>query len=171
MNLVELEIRRYNWAEILCGCGRRASHLEADFLRLIRPDRARRDTDILDGHVLLPSVLYPPAVPLVSIALAVLSTEAPNLVREEFAKLLLFLLSGEGQAIELEGTGRDLIAECSIVAREGLWTLYSELAAGRSVVAASYAYEALTLIEEDVDRLALAQVAYKENLRTDLQPA
>jgi hypothetical protein len=171
VKLVELEIERHDWAALRCGCGRSAAHVAVDLLRLARASTSSEcTTAIIDnGDVLLPDVLFEPSVPTVSIALAALADDIPLHARQEYAKLLLCLVGDNGQSFEAARAGRDLVAECIQAAKSGIWLLYAEIFAGRSVVAASYAYETLTLIEDDADRLARVQAAAGELLPWNLR--
>ncbi|WP_370937637.1 hypothetical protein [Amycolatopsis sp. cg13] len=75
--------------------------------------------------------------------------------RAKFLELLLFLVGEAGQSERAEREGRDLAAECAAAAKSGIWLLYAEIFSGRRVDAAAYAYETLSLVEEDEERLAL----------------
>lgn len=171
MRFVELEIERHDWAALECGCGRSAAHVASDLLRLARANTASEcTTDVIDnGHVLLPDVLFEPSVPTVSVALAALADDVSLHARQEYTRLLLCLVGDNGQSFEAAHAGRDLVAECTQAAKSGIWLLYAEIFAGRSVVSASYAYEALTFIEDDADRLARVQAAAGELLARDLR--
>ncbi|MFI9331214.1 hypothetical protein ACIGZJ_27230 [Kitasatospora sp. NPDC052868] len=170
MKLVELEIKRHDWTKLRCGCGMSAAHVATDLVKLARSDKESGfDIEMLDGHVLMPSVLFEPSVPTVSVALAALADDISPSARGKFLELLLLLVAGEGQATELALQGRDLVIECVSVAKSGIWLLYSEVFSGRSIDAASYAYEALTLIEDDADRLEHVRIAAGEFLRWDLR--
>jgi hypothetical protein len=170
VELVELEIARHDWAALPCGCGRSAAHVAADLSRMARataPEDA--DIELLSGHVFIPSVLYEPAVPAVSVALAALADDVAPPAREGFLELLLMLSSGEGQDTDAAARGRDLPAECIAAIRPGVWLLYSEVFSASSVGAAGHAYETLTLVETDADRLARVQTAAGDRLPWDLR--
>jgi hypothetical protein len=170
VELVELEIARHDWAALPCGCGRSAAHLAADLSRMARATAAEdADIEILDGHVFIPSVLYEPAVPAVSVALAALADDVAPPAREGFLELLGILSSGESQSADAAARGRDLPAECIAAMRPGIWSLYSEVFAGRSVGAAAHAYETLTVVDTDADRIARVQHAAGDRLPWDLR--
>ncbi|WP_067132149.1 hypothetical protein [Microtetraspora malaysiensis] len=171
MKLVELEIERHDWAALQCGCGQSAAHVASDLLRLAKANTSGEcTTDIIDnGHVFLPDVLFAPSVPTVSVALAALADDVPLHAREQYTGLLLCLVGDNGQSFEAVRAGRDLVAECIQAAKSGIWLLYAEIFAGRSVTVASYAYETLTLIEDDTDRLARVQAAAGELLAWNLR--
>ncbi len=170
MEIVETEVGRHAWGDLRCGCGRSAAHLEADLLRLATAeDKASSDIDSLQGHVFMPSVIFEPAVPVVSVALAALADDVSDDARVAFLYLLLILVGDEGQAVEAWAEGRNLPSECVAAAKGGIWTLYSEVFSGRSVDAASYAYEVLDIIEDDRERLDSVRVAAAASLRWDLR--
>lgn len=170
MDVVEAEIAGQDWSSLRCGCGASARHLADDLLRLARAERTDDvECDVLGGHVMRPSVLLEPALPVVSVALAALADQTAPSVRFTFLEMLLLIVAGEGQAAELALQGRDLVEECRMAARSGIWLLYSEVFSGRSVGSASYAYEILTLIDEDEDRVSRFRVAAGERLSEDLR--
>lgn len=170
MELVELEIARHDWAALPCGCGGSAAHLAADLSRMAGATTEQdADIELLSGHVFSPVVLYEPAVPAVSVALAALADDLAAPAREGFLELLGMLVAGESQSFEAAARGRDLPAECIAAAQPGIWLLYSEVFAGRSPRAVAEAYETLTLIDADADRLARVQTAAGERLPWNLR--
>ncbi|GII88354.1 hypothetical protein Ssi03_63440 [Sphaerisporangium siamense] len=170
MNLVKLEIERHRWDEMQCGCDRSAAHVATDLLRLAQGGERGFDVETLDGHVYISSVLFEPSVPTVSVALAALADDISPDARQGFLEVLLYLVAGEGQSIKAEAEGRDLIDECIHAARSGIWLLYSEMFSGRSVDAAGYAYDVLTQVDDDDDRVRRAQAAAADLLPWDLRP-
>ncbi|MGW7531777.1 hypothetical protein [Amycolatopsis sp. NPDC054798] len=112
------------------------------------------------------SFVHEPAVPVVSVALA---DGVFDYARAKFLELLLFLVGDDGQPERAEREGRDLAAECVAAAKPGIWLLYAEMFSGRRADAAAYAYETLSLIEEDEERLDLARVTASELLPWDLR--
>ncbi|MBQ0894361.1 hypothetical protein KBX37_14855 [Micromonospora sp. U56] len=171
MEIVELEIAGHDWKSLRCGCGRSAAHLAGDLLKLAR---AQSDSDVdrvaLDGHFMVsPSVLMEPALPMVSVALAALADKTSLAARFTFLKALLFIIAGEGQPFELARQGRDLPAECAAAAQGGIWLLYREVFSGLTMGAVSCAYEILTLIDADEERLDRVRVAAGARLSDDLR--
>lgn len=172
MEIVELEIAGHDWKSLRCGCGRSAAHLAGDLLKLAR---AQSDSDVdrvaLDDHVMVPpGLLVEPALPVVSVALAALADETSPAARFTFLKTLLVLAGGgEGQTFELDRQGRDLPAECAAAAESGIWLLYREVFSGLTMGAVSYAYEILTLIDADEERLDRVRVAAGARLSEDLR--
>ncbi len=81
-----------------------------------------------------------------------------------FSSLVLALAAGEGQTYEAARDGRDLTRECILAAQEGIWLLCAEVLSGRDALAASDAYEALTLVDEDADRVMRIKSAGAKNL-------
>ncbi|MFF8265979.1 hypothetical protein ACF059_01165 [Streptomyces sp. NPDC016562] len=172
LELVELEIQRHKWSDMLCGCGESAAHVPALLLELAgqAEEGGGIDYDGVARHVVSPASMFlEVAPPVVSVGMAVLASETPVYARYAYLQMVLFLLSAEGQAQVPALEGRDVAAECEAEARRGLWTLYSEVLAGGSIDTAGYAYEILTLIEEDEDRLERLQAAAGERLPWDLR--
>lgn len=160
MDLVAGEIARRDWRSLRCGCGNPADHLARDLLVLARADDEEEIRfDVTGGHVMLPSVLMEPSLPVVSVALAALADTTSVPARHQFLETLLFILSAEAQAREPALRGRDLLDECRTAARPGIWLLYREVSSGATVGAASMAYEILTLLDEDLDRLERVRAA------------
>ena len=173
MEFLEAEIAWHDWSAVRCGCGQDAGHVAEDLLWLAHGGDGgpHLDTDRLDGHVFTPSVLCEPAVPALRVALAALADdEVPVPVRRVFSELVLLLAAGEGQTYEAAQDGRDLETECFRAAQEGIWLLCAVvLSAQGDVATASNAYEALTLLDDDEDRLARVRSAGAKNLRPDLR--
>ena len=167
MKLVEFEIQRQDWASIRCGCGESAEHVGPELLRIARGEA--EGLNGLEGHVFMPSVAFEPALPAVSVALAALADTVGASVREVFAHLLLQILASEGQSIEAARAGMDLLQGCRVVAEGGRWLLYSEVIRGATVDGASYLFEALGLLEGDLDRLDAIREIASDNLRWDLK--
>lgn len=168
--IVELEIARYDWDALRCGCGGSAAHVAAELLTLARAgteDDAR--FEVLEGHAMTPEVLLEPALPVVSVALAALADQVSPPARFTFLEMLLLIVSAESQPSELALLGRDLPGECRAAARAGLWLLYAEVFSGGSVGSSSYAYEILTIVEEDPDRLERVRDAAGDRLSWDLR--
>jgi hypothetical protein len=108
-------------------------------------------------------------VPTASVALAALAGDISDAARHAFLELLLNLAAGEGTALDPALAGRDLVEECRAAIRNGLWILYAEMMHPVSVDAASNAFETLSLVEEDQDRLDRVREAAADNLRWDLR--
>lgn len=171
MRLVELEIGRHDWAGMPCGCQRSAEHVGSALLKLAHADSVNKiQLGYIDNHVDVQGVLYEPAVPAVSVALAALADDVAPPARRVFCDLLLNLIAGDGQSQTSRAAGRDLVAECVAAARLGIWTLYSEIFHGESIDARSYCYEILAQIEVDHGRIESVQNVVAEGLAPDLQP-
>jgi len=165
VRLVELEIARHDWSREQCAYGWPAAHVADDLRRLAGVDESSgADLEIFEGHVLVSSFVHGPAVRAVSVVLAALAAEASDYARAQFAQLLLFSVGDDGQSLEAERDGRDLVAECAAAAKPGKWLLYAEIFSGRRVDAAGCAYETLSLIEEDAEWLDRVRVAAGELL-------
>ncbi|MFB9547503.1 hypothetical protein [Micromonospora sagamiensis] len=170
MEIVELEIARRDWKSLRCGCGKRATHLAVDLRELALAEHEHDVRfNVSSGHVMLPSVLMEPALPVVSVALAALADNISVPARHQFLQTLSFILSAETQTFELAGQGRNLVDECRMAAQEGIWLLYREVFAGATVGASSIAFEILTSIDEDLDRLKHVQRASGAQLAPDVR--
>lgn len=170
MELVEVEAGRYNWGALRCGCGSTAGHLGPMLVELARAQSAAQASRyrVVD-HVLSAVYLTAPSVPTASVALTALAGDISDAARHAFLELLLSLAAGEGQALDLALAGRDLVRECHAAIRTGLWILYVEVMHPVSVDTASNAFETLSLVEEDQDRLDRVREVAADNLRWDLR--
>ncbi|MFF9568320.1 hypothetical protein [Streptomyces sp. NPDC014685] len=154
MRLVEMEIARHDWDGMLCGCGGSAEHLARDLLQLADGEPGRGlDHFHLEAHVWSAAVLWEPAPAVASVALAALADDAAPTVRERFLDLLQRLVAGESTDGESARQGFDLPERCRGLARQGLWLLYGEVMANRSLGTAGAAFEILTVVEPDRARL------------------
>ncbi|OJF09812.1 hypothetical protein [Couchioplanes caeruleus] len=154
MELVDMEISRYHWAGMRCGCRRSAEHLAGD-LRRVAGARTQAEVDEvrLEGHVVQVGA-YDPALAVTSVVLAALADDVSPVARACLTDLLLGILSADGQSLELAAEGRDMVFECQEAARRGTWTLYAEIMSGRDIDAANNSFECLVVIDEDEDRLS-----------------
>ena len=170
MELVEVEAGRYNWGALRCGCGSSAGHLGPELAELARAQNAAEASRYhVADHVLSAVYLTAPSVPTASVALAALAGDISDAARHAFLELLLNLAAGEGTALDPALAGRDLVEECRAAIRNGLWILYAEMMHPVSVDTASSAFEALSLVEEDQDRLDRVREVAADNLRWDLR--
>lgn len=170
MELMRLEIDRYDWAEMQCGCQRSAEHLAADLLALAQ---GTEDMDLTD-HVVAPGeILVEASLPALAVALAAIACGGSEQARDRFFHLVLCLIGDNGHAFDLF-EGRKPVEECRALARTGLWMFYSEVLEGRSgpnVVAC--AFDILSILEHDgdsQDRVLRVQAAAAERLPWDLRP-
>ena len=152
MRLVKLEIALLDWAGTPCGCERSAGHVAEDLLRVAQ-GQARGVVSALDGHAWSAPTLFLPAPAVTSVALAALADGISPGARNEFLDLLLCMVAGDGTCFEGAARGLDLPALCREITTRGLWLLYEEVASGRSVPAAGTAYEILTVVEANRERL------------------
>ncbi|MGW3178845.1 hypothetical protein ACWDD9_06250 [Kitasatospora sp. NPDC001119] len=154
MRLVETETARQDWKGMLCGCGGSAEHLARDLLRLAGGGSGAEPGQVdLEWHVWSPVVLWEPAPAVASVALAALADDVAPAARARFLQLLQCLVAGEGTDAESARRGLDLPGLCRNVAAQGLWLLYGEVMANRSLVGAGTAFEILTVVEPDRARL------------------
>jgi hypothetical protein len=153
------------------GVRKRAIHLARDLLALARAEHEDDIRfDVSSVHVMLPSVLMEPSLPVVSVALAALADNISVPARHQFLEALLFILAADTQTFELEHQGRDLVEECRRAAQPGIWLLYREVFSGAAVGAPS-AYEILISLDEDLDRLKRVQAAPGAQLDPDVRSA
>lgn len=160
MDAALLEISRHDWASMRCGCMESAEHLPGDFRRsLERGALPLGGQPWADGHAYIQSNLMQPAVATASMVMAALASGVPHEHRRELMMVLGALTAGE----------QDDVAElCRDVVRGGSWLLYEEVASGRDVDAATYAFWMLEEVEEDVERVEFLRTAARENLPADL---
>ncbi|WIX97866.1 hypothetical protein QRX60_27690 [Amycolatopsis mongoliensis] len=170
MELMRLEIDRYDWAAMQCGCHRPAEHLAADLLALAQ------GTESLDlaGHVVAPGeILVEASLPALAVALAAIAGGVTGQSRDQFFHLVLCLIGDNGHAFGLF-EGRDPVAECRALARTGLWMFYSEVLAGcPGSNAAAFAFDIVSVLEHggnNRDRVRRVQAAAAERLPWDLRP-
>lgn len=149
MDLVKLEVERYDWAAIECACRRPAGHL-AD--ALVAMARGRADPELVD-HVMAPGgILVGTSLPALAVSLAAITTGVTGPARAEFFHLVLCLIGDNGHGAGLF-EGRDPVVECRELARTGLWMFYAEVLAGQSgsAPAAAHAFDIVRILEEDGD--------------------
>ncbi|MEU4122433.1 MULTISPECIES: hypothetical protein [Streptomyces] len=172
LELVGMEIQRHDWSAMLCGCGESGAHLPALLLELAAQpeDGAGIGYEGVARHVVSPADMFLETAPsVVAVAMAVLASQTPEYARVAYLQMVLSILSADTQAPVPALAGRDVAAECEAEVRRGLWTLYAEVLSSESIDARSHAYEILTLIEEDEERLERLQAAAGERLPWDLR--
>ncbi|MFF4216405.1 hypothetical protein [Streptomyces nondiastaticus] len=156
MKMLQLEISRHKWDRLMCGCLSTAEHIPRDFLESLEgPATPRPGAGWADNHAYVQSNLMQPAIATASIVMAALADGAPLRHRRNLMAVLLSLANGEQD---------DIADKCLNVIRGGTWILYEEVASGRSIDAAAYAFEVLQLMDEESDRLAVFQASFSENL-------
>ncbi|MCM9082665.1 MULTISPECIES: hypothetical protein [Streptomyces] len=166
LELVRIEAGLHDWASMACGCSSGtnrypAEHIPRDLIRLLEGNpRDDLDADWAENHALIQSNLMEPAVATASLTLAALAGRPPVGVRKDLLHLLLLLACGEQD---------DLADACLDVARQGVWLYYEELAAFEMVGASAEAYELLSLMDEQAERLAAYHRVYRDRLPSDLR--
>ncbi|WP_147454999.1 hypothetical protein [Saccharothrix australiensis] len=176
VELFELELGRYDWAAMRCGCDRSelAGHLPEILRRAAAaatPKEARELWNAIDYH-LLPAghVLAEPSLPTLHVLLAALADGVPERSRAEILHLILALIGDNGQVASPVFAGRSLVDECRAAARAGLWIFYAEVLSGDSVGSATTAFEIAQILDDDEERLNRVQAAAGERLPWHLQP-
>jgi hypothetical protein len=171
VELVELEVGRHDWGALRCGCQKRADHLATMLVELARAQTTEEANHYpIEDHVLSAVYLTAPAILVASVALAALSQQIPDAARVRFSQILLVLAAGEGTAVDPALAGRDMVAECHSAIRNGLWTLYAEVMHPTNVDSANNAFETLSIVEADEDRLERVRAAAADHLGWDLRP-
>ncbi|MFJ4920390.1 hypothetical protein [Streptomyces sp. NPDC088725] len=168
MNLFEIELSKFDWARMECGCGGSAAHLPEKVRELVTLDeghgRGEAFITALHDHVMTPADgLVSASSAFVSTAFAALTGDLSEPSRRETLGWVLRIL---GPAVDTESAAAEA---CVDAARQGLWVLYAEVMKGPSEAGAAYAFESLMLIEEDRDRLRAVQAAAGDRLPWDLK--
>jgi hypothetical protein len=159
MKLVDAEIGHIDWAAYRCPCGRDGEHV-ATLLRTLLASGTRFNRTALEGHVMVSSSFVQElAVPTVGVLLAALADDIAVPTRVAVLENLLSFIAADGQSFSAAQAGRDIMEECASATRQGSWLLYAEIFAGRSIDAAAYAFETLSLIEDDTPRLRSVRAA------------
>ncbi|MFD5141719.1 hypothetical protein [Streptomyces sp. NPDC058401] len=168
MNLFELELEKFDWELMECGCGDNAAHLPGMIRELVALDedhgRGEGFVTALYGHVMSAADdLVPVSAAFVPVAYAALTGPLSEPARRETLGWVLRIL---GPAVDSESS---VAADCVAAAEQGLWLLYGEVVQGTSLAGAAYAFETLMLIDEDLDRLRAVQAAAGDRLPWDLR--
>ncbi|MFF3375998.1 hypothetical protein ACFYXF_23970 [Streptomyces sp. NPDC002680] len=163
----EAELLRFDWERTECGCGGSAAHLPARIRELLALDEGHGGGEAfltsLHDHVMTPADgLVPASAAFVPVALAALTGPLSEPARRETLGWVLRIL---GPAVDSESA---VAVACVEAVRRGLRVLYAEVVRGGSEAGAAYAFEALTLIEEDLDRLSAVRTAVGDRLPWDL---
>lgn len=169
VELVDLEIGRHDWATLYCGCLGFAGHLASRLSRLARATTEEEAS--VDGiHALTESQsIVTATLPVVSVALAALADDVQEPARRRFAELILGVLCSDGQELTPEFDGRDVLVECEDMVRGALWLLYREVLSATSVGTGSYAFEILSIVENDKQRLELVGTLAGQRIAADLR--
>ncbi|WP_151770699.1 hypothetical protein [Streptomyces abyssomicinicus] len=159
MRLIDVESARHDWSGMLCGCGGTAEHVAEDLRRPPGgPGRESAGAEVeaevgLEQHVWCPTHLWEPAPAVTSVALAALAEDLAAPARLWFLDLLLALVGGEGSDFASARRGLDLPELCRDVARGELRLLHGQVMTYRSPGIAGSAFEILTVVEPDRERL------------------
>jgi hypothetical protein len=146
--LARRELGRHDWDAIPCGCGKSARHLRAT-LEVILSGGASGAVRSLDDHVLVQSVLMPPAPAVCAVVMAHLADGMPAAQEREILWLLLALVAGEVDGDSVEDS---LQMRCLETVRDGLWLVYRAYLGARSPAAKGYADDVLDIVEWDPAR-------------------
>ncbi|MFJ7591905.1 hypothetical protein ACIQZO_31960 [Streptomyces sp. NPDC097617] len=165
LELVRIEAGLHDWAAITCGCSwgpnrYSAEHIPLELIRRLEGDPEDLGTDWMENHARIQSNLMDPAVATTSLALAALAGRPAPGVRQDLLYTLGVLSGGEQQ---------DVAKACLDVARQGVWLYYEELAAFETVGASAEAYELLSQMDEQAERLAAYHRVFRDRLPEDLR--
>ncbi|WP_143081868.1 hypothetical protein [Streptomyces qinglanensis] len=157
MNMLQVEILRFNWSALPCGCHRTADHIPRDFLVSLSEEVPSDDAGATwaDNHAYIQSNLMAPAVATASMVMSALAVGVPVHHRCNLLEVLQSLACGEQDAVA---------AQCLDVIRGGKWLLYEEITSGRSMDAAVYSHEIIALMEEEAERLQYVRTAAQGKL-------
>ncbi|WSI37437.1 hypothetical protein OG585_09165 [Streptomyces sp. NBC_01340] len=150
VTLARAELERHDWDGISCGCGKAAAHLLPS-LEIILAGGASGAVRSLDDHVLVQSVLMPPAPAVCAVVMAHLADGLPAAQELEVLWLLLALVAGEVDGDSVEDS---LQMRCEQTVRDGLWLVYRAYLDAHSPAAKGYADDVLDIVEWDPARLA-----------------
>ncbi|MET8665691.1 hypothetical protein [Streptomyces tendae] len=160
-DMVAIEIGLHEWSGLTCGCGRTANHIPMDFQRALQlPPAGRTGAGWAEGHAYVQSNLMQPAVATASLVMAALAGGRHGAHRRQLFIVLATLVNGEQD---------DVADSCLEVVKRGSWILYEEIASGRDIDSASYAFEILALMGDEVLRLDAFRRIAADNLSADLR--
>lgn len=148
--LAQFELRRHEWRNITCGCGKSADHL----LGWLESGIGENGIALraLDGHAFIESNLQPPAPAVTAVAMAALSDAQSTEYRKQLLWLLLSLAAGEEDGDSVESS---IYWKCHELIRDGLWLVYREVVKAESPVIGQYALEIAEIVEWDEARLGM----------------
>jgi hypothetical protein len=169
MELIDAEIKSYDWTLIQCACGQDASHLPAMLRAALQFGKRGAVERSINGHAMISTYIHEPAVPLTSVLLAALADDISPESRIGALEMVQFFVTPDGQSATAENEGRDFIEECIEEARKGTWLFYQEVFSGRNIDAASIAFEIMTIIETNIKRLENVRDAAGTLLPEDLR--
>jgi hypothetical protein len=110
----------------------------------------------IDDHVMIHSNLMEPAPAAAAVVLAALADADATTPAARTQLLWLLLAFMAGDTIEQEA--------CEAAIRGGVWLLYRELTTGPSIDARAHAYEILSIIDGEEDRLHAYHRAVSDRL-------
>ncbi|MFD8982025.1 hypothetical protein [Streptomyces sp. NPDC059564] len=139
---VGAELARHDWANVTCGCGRPADHLEDTLWDAAEGHPAAFHA--LQGHVFTGTRLWPPAPAACAVLMAVWAAGPPRQAgREALLWTLLSLLSAEDDG---DAYGAGLYGQVAAHVRTGLPLLVGVLETGPGSVSGAYAEGILELL-------------------------
>ncbi|MGW2018753.1 hypothetical protein [Streptomyces sp. NPDC001927] len=129
-------------ASIPCECGKEsARHVIDEFLETLDRDPGRLvGGDWTDGHATDASFRYRSAPAVAQILMAALPFYATGVARGVLLESLLGLSGGDTP---------DLVEQCQAMIRPGVWLFLEEIASGRSIGGAAFAFDIIGALDED----------------------
>lgn len=150
MTLARMELARHDWDALTCGCRLPARHL-VGLLEAAIDGRAGA-LKALESHVMVQSILMPPAPAACSVVMAMLADGLRPAQRAEAMRILLWFASGEDDGDSVDS---GCYRRCFETIRDGLWLLYREFLADRDDdMSRAHLDDIFTIVEWDAERLA-----------------
>ena len=128
-DLAKREISRVDWS-LLPVMGDRSSSVPTSLIGLLEArseDEAEKFYWKLENVVVVQGQLFEAAPATVSVLLAALAEGVSSVVKAHVLELIFQLVAGESEEDAVARGNAALGDECRVRAREGIWTLYSEL--------------------------------------------
>ncbi|WP_407837388.1 hypothetical protein ACE1OC_14670 [Streptomyces sp. DSM 116496] len=172
--MFEIELRKFDWPQMECGCGESAGHLPGMIAELMALEQDHGHGEAfstsLHGHVLTGADgLVAVSSAFLAVAMAALTGKLSEPARRETLGMILRVLGSATSVESIGGSESAFAAECIDAARQGKWLLYAEVVYGTSPAGTAYGFESLILIEQDKKRLRAVQAAAADRLPWDLK--
>ncbi|MGW2018749.1 hypothetical protein [Streptomyces sp. NPDC001927] len=129
-------------ASIPCKCGKgSARHVIDEFLETLDRDPGRLvGAGWKDGHATNSSFRYRSAPAVTEILMAALPFYVTGVAREVILESLVDLSGGDTD---------DLVEQCQAMIRPGVWLFLEEIASGRSLNSAAFAFDIIYALDEE----------------------
>jgi hypothetical protein len=155
--MFELEVARYDWPSMTCGCGWSAGHLPGQLRDLTRAHTMKDASPLLEEldsyHVTHPAGgLQEPSIPVMSCCLAALTGPLPVPARLKLTELVLLILSTALTADSMNPAVTGDHEQCAAVARQALWLLYQQATQSTHPGVVAVSFDVLAVIEPSLHR-------------------